>query len=124
MKYLVDTNIVIHLLAHEKGLSRNVMKELQNTDNEIILSSVVLWEIIIKQSLHKLTVPKNYYDTLVKQGYTELPVTHAHVRAVEQLPPHHKDPFDRLLIAQAMAENLPIITHDEQFAHYNIRIVQ
>jgi PIN domain nuclease of toxin-antitoxin system len=94
--------------------------------NELLLSAVSVWEIAIKWSLKKLPLPAAP-DTLVPEwisrtAVTPLPVLHAHALRVAALPPHHRDPFDRLLVAQAQIEEIPILTSDRIFERYGVRV--
>jgi PIN domain nuclease of toxin-antitoxin system len=79
-----------------------------------------MWEIAVKRSLGKLTVPEELPDEIVDAGFGWLPVAPEHAWAVRGLPLHHRDPFDRLLVAQALAERIPIVTRDERFAGYGV----
>jgi PIN domain nuclease of toxin-antitoxin system len=87
------------------------------------VSPVSVWEIEIKRGLVKLEVPLSF-DELARLRWTELPVRIAHTRAVRGLPDHHREPFDRLLIAQARTESLTIVTSDPQIARYDVRVLK
>lgn len=90
------------------------------------MSVASIWEIAVKVSLRKLRLARSVNDFVkdrVLHGFEILPITCSHAAGVEHLPYHHKDPFDRLLASQALAENLPFVTADPQFARYGIRII-
>ncbi|MGN9808159.1 type II toxin-antitoxin system VapC family toxin [Micromonospora sp. BQ11] len=91
---------------------------------DIFLSPVSLWEIAIKQSAGKLGGPPDLAERVRDMGFRELPVTHAHAIAARRLPPHHRDPFDRMLVAQALAENLTLATRDASIALYAVDVLK
>ena len=99
---------------------------LENSTNDLLLSAASSWEIAIKHSLEKLTLPAppEIYvpEQIAKTGVTPLPVEHSHALRVASLPSHHRDPFDRLLIAQAELERATLLTADRQFAPYGIPV--
>jgi PIN domain nuclease of toxin-antitoxin system len=82
-----------------------------------------MWEISIKRSLGKLKAPEDLLSTIEASGFRELPVTFVHADQAGGLPPHHRDPFDRMLVAQAQVEGLTIVTHDSVIAKYGVRIL-
>jgi PIN domain nuclease of toxin-antitoxin system len=87
------------------------------------MSAAVIWEIRIKQGIGKLEIPSNFYDVVREQGFEMLAITTDHAYAVGDLPKHHRDPFDRILIAQAMVEGLTVVTHDATFNAYHIPVL-
>ena len=95
-----------------------------DTDNLIVLSAAVIWEIHIKQGVGKLKIARNFYDVVKEQGFEMLPITPDHAYAVGDLPKHHRDPFDRILIAQAKLEGLTVLTHDAVFKKYRIPVLE
>lgn len=122
MKLVVDTHVAIWFAEANARLSDEARASLFDAANTILLSAVVPWEISIKRALGKLEATDAYLE-LLAAGAVELPVTIAHARAVESLPHHHGDPFDRLLIAQAQLEGAAIVTSDERIARYDVAIV-
>lgn len=96
-------------------------------NNEIFVSHVTAWEISIKYGIGKLKIPDVpeiwFPDRLRRAGFLHLPIEIQHTLRVHNLPPHHKDPFDRLLISQANVENLPIVTNDPNFSKYQIKVL-
>lgn len=91
--------------------------------NRVLLSSAIVWEIAIKRSLGKLVAPPDLVATLVGAGVAPLALTVEHAAGVEALPWHHRDPFDRLLVAQASIERCSIATHDEALRAYGVDII-
>lgn len=122
MMYLLDTHIILYWLSDLKKLTPRVRKLLENPESSIAISSVVIWEISIKKALGKLEIADNYFEQIQKYGFLPLPINHEHARRVAELPLHHADPFDRLLIAQALVEKATIVTQDQIFAKYPIKI--
>lgn len=121
MNYLLDTHIVIWLAREPQKLSSHVIDVLENQANTLYFSSINLWKIALKSGLNK---PNFKFDVirleqqLLAHGFVELPVTSKYAKLIEQLPLIHKDPFDRMLIAQAMTENYCLITDDDKIAQY------
>jgi len=127
MRILLDTHVLLWMDAEPDKLSPAVKAAIMNPDNEIIVSAVSVWEIIIKQAIGKLTTRQPLRVVIEEQrrdnGIQVLPVSLKHVWVVESLPAGHKDPFDRLLIAQAIADDLTIATADAAFATYPVQIL-
>ena len=99
-------------------------KILQSGANAIYLSSGAIWEMAIKQSIGRLDVPQNLEDVLREENIEVLPIKAAHALEVASLPHHHRDPFDRIQIAQARLEGMTLISCDESFERYNIELIQ
>jgi PIN domain nuclease of toxin-antitoxin system len=121
MKYLLDTELLIWIPVDDRRLSRTVLNLLGSAENEFLFSTASLWEIAIKHGLGKPGFPfdpRGIRNRLLKSGYEELPVLGEHVLAVENLEKIHKDPFDRLLIAQATVEGIILLTSDKAVAQY------
>ena len=124
MNLLLDTHILLWWLDDSPELSSQARNAVADTDNLIILSAVVIWEIRIKQALGKLMIAPNFYEVIKKQAFEMLPITSDHAYAVGELPEHHRDPFDRMLIAQARFEGLTVVTHDAIFKKYQIPVLK
>ena len=127
MRVLIDTHIFLWFFAGTR-LSQKTKDFLADTfNNEIYVSHVTAWEISIKYGVDKLELPDApeifVPDRIRRARFLELPIKLKHVAAIHNLPPIHKDPFDRLLISQAKAENLHILTVDPNFAEYQIDIL-
>jgi PIN domain nuclease of toxin-antitoxin system len=124
MKYLLDTHVL--LWAAVGKLSPTAAKYIKDESNELYFSPVSIWEIVIKRHMDRKDFkvePLLFYQGLRRAGYLELLVTAKHALAVERLPMLHKDPFDRLLLAQAISEELIFLTADETVALYNGPII-
>jgi PIN domain nuclease of toxin-antitoxin system len=124
MKVLIDTHVFIWWTSEPQKLSPNIYNLLTNTDTKVIFSLASIWEMQIKLSLGKLTfetaLPGLVEDELKRNQIELLPINLAHIYALSDLPNHHRDPFDRLLIAQAINEGLAIVSIDEKFDGYDI----
>jgi PIN domain nuclease of toxin-antitoxin system len=114
-------------LARPDALHPEAAALLSNGETEVVFSAASVWEIAIKSALGKLRVSSGHgeslFDIIERQPLTPLPVLHSHARKVGGLPHHHHDLFDRLLIAQAQIENLPVMTADDQFLPYDIEVI-
>lgn len=121
MKLLLDTQILLWAAGQPKQLSAAARKLLNNPRNELLFSAASLWEIAIKNTLGRADFrvePRLLRRGLLDNGYAELPVTSQHAVSIDSLPPLHKDPFDRLLLAQAISEGITLLTSDAQLARY------
>lgn len=125
MNLLLDTHIALWAIANDKKLSPLARELICAPENSVQVSVASLWEIAIKHSLGRGDMPVSAPQALhyfAQSGYRILPVEAAHVCAVSDLPPHHQDPFDRLLIAQAQTHPLHLITHDKLLARYGSHV--
>lgn len=121
---LVDTNVIVWLLLGDRSrVSETARDALEDERNRVAVSAVSVWEIAIKRSLGKLRIEDGWSRALARLGFDALPITAIHAEAVERLPWHHRDPFDRLLIAQAAAEGLELVSADPRFAAYGGAVV-
>ena len=124
MKVLLDTCAFLWLVTDDPKLSSLAKEIFLNTDNELLLSAVTGYEIAVKYSLGKLHLaepPKEFIANRIQaNAFTELPVSMTHALALQNMPPHHKDPFDRLLVAQAMVNQIPLLSGDQQLSAYAI----
>lgn len=120
MRLLLDSHVVLWSLQSPERLPGDVVAMITDPVNSVDVSVASLWELAIKQSIGKLTVDGDLREHLSLQSFSELPVLGEHALAVRDLPPHHGDPFDRLLIAQARCEGLTIVTSDRVFAAYDV----
>jgi PIN domain nuclease of toxin-antitoxin system len=126
MKCLVDTHAFLWFMAGDPRLSRAARRAIEAGDDEWCLSAASVWEMAIKSSLGRLTLPSpasEYVADKVQNGLRVLPVDWPHAAAVERLPFHHHDPFDRLLVAQAQSDHLSIVTKDSIFRQYGVSVV-
>lgn len=123
MKVLLDTHTLLWWLDDHASLSRLVRNLLKKSDTVVFVSAASIWEISIKTSLGKLTVPDNYREKAAQSNFLPLPISFEHAAAVAVLPYHHTDPFDHMLIAQATVEQLTIISRDQRFKQYDVQVV-
>ncbi len=121
MHVLVDTQALLWFEAGDRRLSSIAKSAISDRDNIKTISMASLWEIAIKLSIGKLELDVTFDDILSLSGYQHLAVESAHLRVVRNLPLHHRDPFDRLIIAQASHLHLPIVSSDEQFDSYGVK---
>lgn len=121
MKYLLDTHLLLWAGGQIEQLSSSVKMLLNNPDNELFFSAASIWEVTIKQSLGREDFkvnPRIFRRALLDNGYIELPITSEHAVEMEQLQLIHKDPFDRILIAQSLVEGIILLTSDSIVAQY------
>lgn len=123
MKLLLDTHAALWFLSDDERMGENAKQHLTDDDNRILLSAAVVWEIAIKRALGKLVVPEEYQTLLLGAGVQALPITIDHAAAVERLPPHHRDPFDRMLVAQALGEGAAIVSRDDILRRYGVTLI-
>lgn len=127
MKFLLDTHTLLWFLREPDRLPPRVREVIEDAGQEAAVSLASLWEIAIKVSLNKLCLPKPYEElfpqSVPDSGLSLLPIEPRHLVKVSQLPFHHRDPFDRLLIAQAQVEKLTLITCDPEFAAYDVPLL-
>ena len=123
MNILLDTHVLIWALENNPTLSAAAKNAIICGDNLVFVSSASIWEIGIKVKAGKLKVPNNLQEELKNHRFTPLSITHSHAENAAQLPPIHKDPFDRILIAQANIENLTLVTRDEQIHKYAVNVL-
>lgn len=121
MKLLLDTQLLLWAAGQPERLSKTARKLLDDPRNELIFSAASLWEVAIKNSLGRedfRVEPRLLRRGLLDNGYTELPITSQHAVSTDGLPPLHKDPFDRLLLSQALSEGITLLTADTTLAQY------
>ncbi len=120
MKLLLDTHILLWWLAADRRLPVRGREAIAAADNLVFISAVSGWEIAIKKAIGKLNAPDNLAGMLAENQFLELPLRLAHAEQLARLPDIHQDPFDRMLVAQAMQENLTLVTHDPQLTRYPV----
>ncbi|MGC5031493.1 type II toxin-antitoxin system VapC family toxin [Micromonospora sp. DT229] len=123
MTLLLDTHVALWAITGDATLGTELLDQLRH-EPDIFLSPVSLWEITIKQSAGKLGGPSDLAERVRGMGFRELPVTHAHAIAAGRLPPHHRDPFDRMLVAQAISEGLTLATRDASIPLYEVDVLK
>jgi len=126
VKLLLDTQVWLWMVVAPDRLSPAARRLVSSEENELVLSAISSWEIAIKHALGKLKLPGEPQDLvpewMARTGVTPLPVLHRHALHVASLPSHHRDPFDRLLVAQAQLEELVILTADRQVERYEVKV--
>ena len=127
MRALIDSHIFLHMLGDPDRLTSRQRAFIDDASNDLLLSLASVWEITIKYGLGKLrlpTTPENVFPSQLEAfGVELLPLSLEHVLQVHKLPPHHHDPFDRLLIAQAQLIGIPVLSSDTHFPSYGIQVI-
>jgi PIN domain nuclease of toxin-antitoxin system len=127
MKLLLDTHTLLWFLTNDRSLSAQARVAIEAGGNTCSVSAASLWEVALKVALSKLTLPAPYADIFPRQleinGFGLLPITPAHCAVLLTLPFHHRDPFDRLLLAQAQSEAMTLVSDDGQFAPYGVPVL-
>jgi PIN domain nuclease of toxin-antitoxin system len=124
MNLLLDTHVLLWCLGAPHRLQRETRKKIEKPDTIVFVSAASAWEIEMKRSLGKLKVPNDLEEQLHEKRFTELPVRARHVQALRSLPALHRDPFDRMLVAQATTENLVLVTADSKVRAYRVRTME
>ena len=126
MRILLDTHAVVWYLDGNEKLLPNHRHLIVDSRNDVFVSTATLWELAIEISIGRLETARSLSDilaTLQKQGFEVLPIMPGHTLQVTALPFHHRDPFDRMLIAQALVEHLSLITYDSAFKSYGVKVL-
>lgn len=124
MNLLIDTHVLLWALDDDPSLSPAARAAITDGRNVVFVSAATAWEIAIKKTLGKLRAPTDSYLTeLQRHRFTPLDITSEHALAIEALPLHHADPFDRMLVAQAQIEKLTLVTRDPQLRDYDVPII-
>jgi PIN domain nuclease of toxin-antitoxin system len=123
MKLLLDTHILIWWLSQDRRLSQLETDLITDPDNLIFVSAATAWEIVVKRMIGKLETPDDLPAALTANNFLELPITIEHSQKLYQLPLHHNDPFDRIMVAQAISEDLTFMTRDAKIALYEVRTI-
>jgi PIN domain nuclease of toxin-antitoxin system len=122
-RYLLDSNVLLWLNLDPSRIPRAVIGNLDAAD-EVYFSAASAWELSIKQSLGKLRMTGSISAFVARAGFLEIPVTTKFAEAAALLPMHHRDPFDRIIVAQAMEERLTLITSDRRLANHDVKILR
>lgn len=124
MNLLLDTHALLWWLDDDPNLTGRARAAIADPENTVFRSAVVVWELRIKQALGKVTLPERFRRVLAEQPFVDLAVTLDHAHAVADLPPIHRDPFDRMLVAQAACDGLTIVTRDPAIRSYGVPTLQ
>ncbi|MFL5254917.1 MAG: type II toxin-antitoxin system VapC family toxin [Rhodopila sp.] len=120
----MDTHVLIWAISEPSRLSERARTTIASPANQVLVSAATAWEIAIKHALGRLTFPMDRFEeVLQRMGFDALPVQIAHAIAAGRLPRHHDDPFDRMLIAQAMTEGLTLVTIDSAVMRYEVPVL-
>ena len=122
--YLLDTNVLIWLSSDLGRLAPAVLQVLADYESDVYASSVSFWELAIKQGVRKINTAIRFDEMVERHGIRELPISSRYTEALRELPMLHGDPFDRMLVAQAMVDGLTLVTADRRLARYAVPIVQ
>ena len=123
MTLLLDTHILLWWLADDPSLPDRARVAIASPDNEVLVSAATAWEMAIKKAAGRLEAPDDLLEALDTNRFETLDITALHALAAGGLPPHHLDPFDRLLIAQAQVEHLIVVTVDDRFPLYGVELL-
>ncbi|BEN62493.1 MAG: type II toxin-antitoxin system VapC family toxin [Serratia marcescens] len=121
-RLLLDTHALLWWLIDDACLGANAKRQIADPGNAVYVSAASIWEISIKQAQGKLALPEDIFAIIEAEDFLSLPMDAFHCQQAGQLPPYHQDPFDRMLIAQAQAEGLTLISADAVFPQYGVRV--
>jgi PIN domain nuclease of toxin-antitoxin system len=124
VRLLADTQIVFWTITSRSKLSASVISLLLSGEHEVFVSSVSIAELRIKQAIRKLELPGRFRELVDETGFRALPFDAAHAHWLSELPLHHRDPFDRMIIAQAIEEGMAIISSDAKFVDYPVTLIR
>ncbi len=124
MNLLLDTHALLWWLDDNPILSERARSAITDGQNLVFVSAVVVWEIRIKEALGKLKIPDNFQEILREQPFDLLDITVEHAHSIRQLPPFHRDPFDRLLVVQAKIESMTLVSRDKNIKQYKVPIIE
>ncbi len=122
-RLLLDTHVLLWWLGDDRKLKAPIRALLAAPENLVFVSAASIWELRIKEGLGKVDLPPDFEDVLGAQSFEQLSVTAAHAHALRGLPLHHRDPFDRMLVAQATLEGLTIVSHDDAMRAYGVPLI-
>lgn len=121
MRILLDTHVLLWWLSDDRKLAKNARDIIANSDNDVLVSSASAWEISIKAALGRLEIELDDLESaMVRNGFRPLPIGVRHALTAGRLPNVHRDPFDRMLVAQASVEELRVVSHDRVFERYGL----
>lgn len=123
MKLLLDSHVLVWAAIDDPRLRQPVRTIIADPDATVFISIASVWELYVKAKSGRMNLQKDLRQIIAEHGYDLLPVTIDHAEISASLPPRHKDPFDRMLVAQALAENLTLVTNDRHIRQYNVNIL-
>jgi PIN domain nuclease of toxin-antitoxin system len=122
LRLLLDTHTVVWATTEPERVAPKALGLIESSENEVFVSVVSPWELAIKLSRRRIELPQIFYETLLDGQFSLLPVTIRHTEVIAALPRHHRDPFDRMLVAQAQVEGLTLVTSDREIRRYPVSI--
>jgi PIN domain nuclease of toxin-antitoxin system len=120
VRLLLDTHVLLWWRDDSPRLSARARAEIGDATNDILVSIATFWEIVIKRGLGKLAFPEDFEEVIREEAFGLMPISFQHLRLVETLPALHRDPFDRMLVAQALTEGSPLVTNDRIILGYGV----
>jgi PIN domain nuclease of toxin-antitoxin system len=123
VRLLLDTHTAIWWVEGRQDLSAEVVGAIESSENEVFVSAATIWEVAIKSAIGRLSLPGRLDEIALEIGLTELPIRWVHAQRSSTLPLLHRDPFDRMLVAQALEERLILATRDEQIKQYDVPVL-
>lgn len=123
MKLLLDTHVLLWWLDDPAKLSAAARQAISDRSNDVLISAAVAWEIAIKRGLGKLSAPADLESAILGCGFRTLPISFAHAMATERLALQHRDPFDRILVAQSLAEDATLVSRDPALTVFGISMI-
>jgi PIN domain nuclease of toxin-antitoxin system len=120
---LLDSHALLWWQADDARLSERARHAIEHPDSLPHFSAASIWELAIEQAKGKLRLPATFMETVAEEEFVEIPVSSRHALRAAALEPHHEDPFDRMLIAQAQSEGLTVVSRDQQIANYDVRVL-
>jgi PIN domain nuclease of toxin-antitoxin system len=123
VRLLLDSHAFVWWAENNPALSSTARIAIADPENEVLVSVAGAWELVIKARLGKLPLPDDVETMMIRQGFSLLAISFIHLRRYATLQLHHKDPFDRMMIAQALAEGIPIATADRRFSAYGVQVM-
>lgn len=121
MRLLLDSHTLLWTTANSRNMPETVRNQILST--QTFISIISLWKIAIKANLGKLPLPENFFETIGTSDYILLPLAVEHIQTLRSLPFHHRDPFDRMILAQAQYENLTLVSKDRNFFAYDVQLL-
>jgi PIN domain nuclease of toxin-antitoxin system len=123
MRLLLDSNVLLWTTSEPEELREEALRAVEETENDVVFSAASIWELSIKQAGGGLKLPPDFVDALIERGYSPLAITVEHALTAGGLPTHHRDPFDRMLVAQAMLDDRVIVSRDRKLAAYDVALL-
>ena len=121
MRLLLDTHVLLWWLSDDRKLAKNARNIIANSSNDVLVSSASVWEVAIKAALGRIEIElDDLEDAIIRNGFRPLPIGFRHAVTAGRLPAVHRDPFDRMLVAQASVEELRLLSHDRVFERYGL----